>query len=482
MFDQKTPKNKLKACKTQPQDSVPSFIRKTYEILEENKFPEYIDWNPEGTAIVIKMPSEFSQKVLPAYFKHNNLTSFVRQLNMYNFHKKRTQNLDHVYFHELFRRDQKHLLKEIKRKNHDTIIQNPERSPVLYHSQSQALPELLNEKSVAGDMNSLAYENQFLKRLYNDAMSKAASLESQVKELSIQNRNLWHELCQLKGQNTQTVTDGTPTTYNSSCGNSIKIERVHSDLSSDQLPMTTGEISIPPLKLNNSMMNDGQQFNNGLRFCAANEIYTKSSNMNVNGYFNCTEDSTNSSEGSFISGSPSLHNHNESDKDFDNNDQYNTIPKLNQVPATSQNPFMQPQSSYKNGCQLRLTKKEMSLGQMLESWNGEEQDDEMMLAFADQKENVDGNVLGGSLLGKRGLESEVNGDFSVPEPAMKRNAYDQLNIFGRKGLSSIGVDDKDPLQLAFRRESELNEDYDTSVNIDLMDFNTSGPYSWTKSM
>lgn len=62
------------------------FIHKLYSMLEDDSIKHLIAWTPSNDSFVISPGEEFS-KVLSQYFKHTNPSSFVRQLNMYGFHK-----------------------------------------------------------------------------------------------------------------------------------------------------------------------------------------------------------------------------------------------------------------------------------------------------------------------------------------------------------------------------------------------------------
>lgn len=82
-----------------------------YALLESSsKNPEnsdIISWNEEGNAFVVRKVNEFADQILPKYFKHNNYASFVRQLNMYDFHKTRQESSENEFKHKLFRRGYK---------------------------------------------------------------------------------------------------------------------------------------------------------------------------------------------------------------------------------------------------------------------------------------------------------------------------------------------------------------------------------------
>lgn len=69
-----------------PKVNQAAFIHKLYSMLEDDSIKHLIAWTPSNTSFVISPGEEFS-KVLAQYFKHTNPSSFVRQLNMYGFHK-----------------------------------------------------------------------------------------------------------------------------------------------------------------------------------------------------------------------------------------------------------------------------------------------------------------------------------------------------------------------------------------------------------
>ncbi|XVF53643.1 hypothetical protein PTKIN_Ptkin05aG0115100 [Pterospermum kingtungense] len=66
------------------QRSVPTpFLTKTYQLVDDQTIDDVISWNDDGSSFIVWNTTLFARDLLPKYFKHNNFSSFVRQLNTY---------------------------------------------------------------------------------------------------------------------------------------------------------------------------------------------------------------------------------------------------------------------------------------------------------------------------------------------------------------------------------------------------------------
>lgn len=59
------------------------FLTKTYQLVDDPATDHIVSWGEDDTTFVVWRPPEFARDLLPNYFKHNNFSSFVRQLNTY---------------------------------------------------------------------------------------------------------------------------------------------------------------------------------------------------------------------------------------------------------------------------------------------------------------------------------------------------------------------------------------------------------------
>eukprot|EP00331_Platyophrya_macrostoma_P028447 CAMPEP_0176443562 /NCGR_PEP_ID=MMETSP0127-20121128/22511_1 /TAXON_ID=938130 /ORGANISM="Platyophrya macrostoma, Strain WH" /LENGTH=354 /DNA_ID=CAMNT_0017828843 /DNA_START=59 /DNA_END=1123 /DNA_ORIENTATION=- len=171
--------NKVAQTK-QTAERVPKFIGIIYQMIEDPRYQEYVSWSTDGCAMLIKKPTEFAEYVLPIFFKHNNFSSFVRQLNLYSFRKKKHYPYDNAFVHGMFKRGQKGLLKYIKRKGSDkfqTASQDSAVIPFYGQEEDPSYEELIRQ-------------NSYLKKVHQDLSEHVQNVEKNILDLTQQNKHL----------------------------------------------------------------------------------------------------------------------------------------------------------------------------------------------------------------------------------------------------------------------------------------------------
>lgn len=109
--DRETARQIVAKCSTTP------FLVKLWNMLDEPENALAIEWDATGDSFEVKDPVLMSRDVLPKHFRHNNFSSFQRQLNYFGFRKTgKGKGRGCVYTHEDFCLRRPHDVLRIRRK------------------------------------------------------------------------------------------------------------------------------------------------------------------------------------------------------------------------------------------------------------------------------------------------------------------------------------------------------------------------------
>ncbi|KAL2133258.1 hypothetical protein VTI74DRAFT_2681 [Chaetomium olivicolor] len=140
---------------------IPPFVQKLSSFLDESRNTDLIRWSDKGDSFIVLDEDEFAKTLIPELFKHNNYASFVRQLNMYGFHKRvglsdnsmkaseRKNKSPSEYYNPFFRRGHPNLLWLINKPKSGNSKKKGKKDEADVESEEDGVEETYNGQNLA---------------------------------------------------------------------------------------------------------------------------------------------------------------------------------------------------------------------------------------------------------------------------------------------------------------------------------------------
>jgi len=177
------------------------FVRKTFDIVSDPSTNAIVCWSASGASFLVLEEHSFQKEVLPKYFKHDNLCSFIRQLNTYGFRKvsgsKDLNSSQNVLEFEQsdFRKDHPELLANLKRKQKKKSNAGspepptPEPFTPIPFGESGDLTDVLSDRSrMAAALSTLIKQQQETEKTLKFLWDELAEAKRVVKQLESKKR------------------------------------------------------------------------------------------------------------------------------------------------------------------------------------------------------------------------------------------------------------------------------------------------------